>query len=411
MRRVYSTLLALPLLLGVSGQVLANGVDASVTVTPVPDSVSRSRTAASPGYASYQVTVTNVNDDLLRIVQLKGDTKVLNDIDPQPSADAKANFVSATGLTANAGGVTCALRSSMLPPDATAILCSIGVDLQPYQSLSFVVVFTVPTAGDKITFKTDTVYAEYEHSESYVGTATPVLNDLESIYRTASTRLEALNGLKAKTYVPANTATSLATGATGSAITADTLTTNLNIPPTSATTATITEDESESSPDCAGILRCRLSRLSIPGFLAPDTAPIVTLSTLSSTMPPPDLSSLLIGKFRIDVSLTGPVTTAMTMSYSYYKPKSLSINNAVIDYLADPSPTVPAPYITQVPNCAKDRYGNAYPMPGLPSEQLPCIAKREVLGSKTMVPADDKGDWEFTLWFRKNGLVRIKPAG
>ncbi len=366
----YPKLLSLALLCAaLPGLVLANGPEASVSVSAVPASTSVSR-AGSPNYAAYAIEVKNITyDDKLRIVKLTGNSSVW-------VGDVRLPTAVATFDSDDSASVTCVATT----PDLTGIECTIARDLFPGESLTFTVVFKTPVAdpsipetGATIKFSTKTVYAEYEHNEPY-------FDDFETIKRTGTTALAPLSATRVETYIPGAVAATVFTGTGGapSATAADPWTTRVVIPSGQRTTA-------------------RIEEATLPESCAPDT-PICFSSAL--TIPGSYVTPVLKIFLRRDVTTIG--STSTMSSLSYYKPKAPNINNAVISYQQSP----PSGPFVDVPNCLKDYYTKAIIPPTAANPR--CIAKRTAFAKKYPVPLVDQGDWEFEIWAIDNGVYRTR---
>lgn len=339
----------------------ANGQDAQVTVTAAPATATLSRGATQPGYAAYLIQVTNVSDDTLKILKITGSTSVA----PVPPATTAGNadFVRKVGQGTDVACVT--------TTGPNAIECTIVPLLPPYQSIGFVVLFKTPTTGASIKFSTKTVYAEYEHHEPY-------FDDIESIYKNATTALAAPSATQLDSYVP-DTGATLSTGATGDAVPTitDPWTTTITVPNNNGTTLSVSEaiDPNSCGP---GVLTCNISAITLPGSF---TTPVLIIT------------------LRRDVSTIGSATTSY--SSKYYKPPEPNIKNAVIEYKHVPTGT-----FVPVQNCARDYYGNPIVTPGLPGPGTPCIAKRKAYPKYSPTPINLRGDWEFEIWAIDNGQYR-----
>ncbi|MEQ1805319.1 MAG: hypothetical protein ABL900_08075 [Burkholderiaceae bacterium] len=368
MKNLKSLLLFAAISLPFSQGVLASGEDASVTVTSLPASASLSTTNQSSSVA-YRIDVRNIStDDTLKVLTLRASTKVTT------------LGVPVVGTTANYVGGPAFCATPVLT-DPTVIECTLNQVLTPADPLlSFVVVFSTPTAGDTIKLSTRTKYAEYESGEYYIEP-----DDIESISKSATTALTVRDGTNVSTYLGNGGIVRTSLGTTSGATAPDSQTTLLNVPAAQgATPVTIKESVTPVDPavTCASAL-----------FLANKCFVIRTTLAENIQFAAPFLSvALEIFKGELAGS-----SSTYSSSY-YYKPKPPSISLAVIEYQHVESP--PSGVIT-LQNCSKDKYGNLRVGPGYiyPQPGVPCIFSRTVLSN---------GNWLFKVLQADNGRLVIR---
>ena len=132
--------------------------DLLITTTALPPAVSLTRlaipgnkgSAYSSSYAAYQVTVTNQGGNTINQVVFGVTATVLDTTNTQVTGDpVGATYVpqapSSSACTGNA--------------DGSSVSCTLG-HMAAFQSNTFVLVFTAPTAGAKISLATTATYSE-----------------------------------------------------------------------------------------------------------------------------------------------------------------------------------------------------------------------------------------------------------
>lgn len=322
---------------GLGGSAWAQAGDVSVTATALPSVVSLS-TAAQTTRAAYQVTLVNNTTNVLNKVSLRGQTLVAG------ADGAVAPFVEAIAGQPN----PCAGD----PADATAVVCSFG-RLGGTGSLSVIVIFDAPRAGESIAFTAVATFKEGNNDQPN----NPPGNDTNS--DSATTLLSPDVPLdQAKSYIPSRGA-SLFTGPTGVATTSDLWTTTIKVP--RATTAAIFEDDNGGASCSAAVPVCFGSTLTVPG------------------------------------QFTGPYLETTVRRDASIVPSNAKIGDVVVLYQGDGDLeplTLPACETLPggVPNDANKR----------------CVKARKAYGKGGNVPLEFRGDWEFLVWGIENGRISLQ---
>ncbi|MFZ2652073.1 MAG: hypothetical protein WA210_18400 [Burkholderiaceae bacterium] len=382
--------------------VFAKGRDAKITVTSTPASASLSVAGrAAPGLVAYEIRVENVSgDDTLKFLKLTGKTKVTKRLGYE---DVPA--LSTADFFGFSGDVTCFIPTPVYPalPDPTAVECTINKILTPLDPvLTFTVIFTTPTDGDKIKFSTKTKFAEYESGDSY-----SEREDIESISKRAFTTLTAPDDKEVSSYI-SNAGSTIFTGAGATPNTSPDNPEGFSatIPAGQATAARLREFVGAIDPSCASSnfakdSECRYFRADIPSASELACTTTVTTATTTTSYPPPPPPPIRIQIIRLNASLFQPAVTTTTSSY--YKPKAPNINKVIVEYSHCPDDT--APVYAPVQECYMKK-GVAKVVPGIPSPGVPCIAKRTNFPKKPYGPGGGEGTIE--MWHIDNGSTRAK---
>ncbi len=312
------------------------------SVTPIPDTVSLSREAATTPvavtaqdtYASYLVSIQNTTTNALNGVTFNAKTVVVTAAKTAPIESQGTYHV----IPISPSSPSCSLTT------ATEINCTFGTLAPGSSAVSFVVVVKAPTAGTAINFVWKVT--GYEGNSSG-GCCTPS--------GTAVTQLITQDNPAIRTELKSfvkGTGGTFFTGTTAVATATDPWTTNVVVPAAfSAAYTTAWILEGPGSGSCApDLLTCNSSTLDIPGSFASLT---ITLRRDASTIKP-----------------------------------GAKIANAKVYYTQGNLPLV------EVLDCA---------VTGGPQPGVPCMEKRTAYTKKTAPTPEWEGDWEFVIRALDNG--------
>lgn len=315
----------------------------TATVTPVPETVSLSRDAATTPvvitaqntYASYLVSIQNHTTNALNGVTFSATTAVETAVTKTAPIESQSAYVV---IPISPASPSCALTT------ATKIFCTFGTLSPGSSAVSFVVVVKAPTAGTAI--NVNWIVTGYEGNSS---------NGCCTFNATARTQLITQDDPAVRTELKSfvkGTGGTFFTGNTAVATAADPWTTSVIVPPAFSalyTTATILEGAGSGS--CApDLLTCNASTLTIPG----------TFGYLTITL-------------RRDASTIKP---------------GAKIVNAKVYYTHDNLPLV------EVLDCT---------VTGGPQLGVPCMERRTAYTKKTAPTPEWEGDWEFVIRALDNG--------